>query len=278
MAKADHHFLLFDPRTDIGLGLIRSVVAFLHLKGHFVGTAMFRTTQRADTAGDAAVHIRAGTGDHPRGESRRIELVLGIQVERGVHGADPGFTRLLAMQQMEEMPADGIVVGFHLDALAVVAEVVPVQQRGTQRSHQLVGNVTSARVIVVVLFWRHATQYRHSRAHHIHRMSRRRQLFKRNLQCRRQPAQGLELGLVAGQFGDVGQLAVHQQMGDFLELAAVGKVQHVIAAVVQVVTGAAHGAQGSVAGSSARESHGFLRLEAWGGFRGCAHAYLLKSG
>jgi hypothetical protein len=75
------------------------------------------------------------------------------------------------------------------------------------------------------------------------------------------------LAFVAGQFGDVGQLAVYQQVSDFLELAAVGEIEHVIAAVMQVVAGAANGAQCGVAGGGTAQGDGFLRLEARGWFQ-----------
>jgi len=57
-----------------------------------------------------------------------------------------------------------------------------------------------------------------------------------------QPPQALLLLLVGGQLGLVGQLAVDQQVGDFLELAGMRDVQDVVAAVVQAVAGAAYGA------------------------------------
>src|SRR5690606_32297862 len=44
-----------------------------------------------------------------------------------------------------------------------------------------------------------------------------------------------------------------------------GDVQDVVAAVVQVVPAAAHGAQRGVAGGHARECNGFFRLEGRGG-------------
>jgi len=73
------------------------------------------------------------------------------------------------------------------------------------------------------------------------------QLLQRLLHTHRQAAQGLELGLVGTQFGACGQLAVHQQVGDFFELADLGNVEDVVAPVVQVVARAAYGAQGGVA-------------------------------
>jgi len=45
-------------------------------------------------------------GDHPAGERGGVELVLGVEDERSVHGAHPLGPRRPAVQQVEEMPAD----------------------------------------------------------------------------------------------------------------------------------------------------------------------------
>ncbi len=87
-------------------------------------------------------------------------------------------------------------------------------------------------------------------------------LPERGLDVGGQAAQGLEPGLVGGQLGPVGQLAVHQQVSDFFELAGGGEVEDVVAAVVQVVAGAADSAQRGVACRHARQGHRFLRLRA----------------
>jgi hypothetical protein len=60
---------------------------------------------------------------------------------------------------------------------------------------------------------------------------------------------------------------------DFLEAADFGNIQNVIAAVVQIVAGLAHGAQRGIAGGDAGQGDGFLRFEC-----GClliAHCLLL---
>src|SRR3546814_3806261 len=72
---------------------------------------------------------------------------------------------------------------------------------------------------------------------------RRRQLFERGLDRSRQAAQRLQLGLVRGEFGNGRQLAMHEQMRDFLELALRGDIENVVAAVVQVIAAAADRAQ-----------------------------------
>ena len=187
--------------------------------------------------------------------------MLGIQVERGVHGPLPQRAGLLAMQQVQKMRADGIVIGLHIDALARGAEVVPVQQHRAQRGHQPVGNVAGAGQVVVVLLRQGAAQHRYARAHHIHRVAGRRQLLQRLLDAGGQAAQRLELVLVGPQFCAVRQLAVYQQVGNFLKLADLGHVQNVIAPVAQVIAAAAHSAQRRVARRHASERYRFLGFE-----------------
>ncbi len=48
VTEADHHFLLLDTGADVGLGLVRVVVALLDLEGHFVGAAVLRAAQGTD--------------------------------------------------------------------------------------------------------------------------------------------------------------------------------------------------------------------------------------
>ena len=53
-----------------------------------------------------------------------------------MHGADMALARALAMQEMQEVAADGIVVGLHLDAAAVMREMMPVKMAGgAETSH-----------------------------------------------------------------------------------------------------------------------------------------------
>ncbi|MNI30060.1 hypothetical protein D3C73_838900 [compost metagenome] len=191
--------------------------------------------------------------------------MLGVQDQRSVHRLHPRILRLLAVQQMQEVATNGVIVSLHVDRATVVAPVVPVQQHRAQAGHQLVGDVTCARMVVVVLLRRHAAEYGHAGAHHVHRVRRRRQFFQRSLHRSRNATQRLQLGLVRNQLGAGRQLAVHQQVGDFLELAGVGQVEDVVAAVMQVVATAADAAQRGVAGGGAGQGDGLLRLEG----RGC---------
>ena len=48
------------------------------------------------------------------------------------------------MEQAQKMPANGILIGFQIDAAKVVGIVVPVKQYGAQTGQQPVGQVTGA--------------------------------------------------------------------------------------------------------------------------------------
>ena len=96
--------------------------------------------------------------------------MLGIENQRGMHGAHPGCTGRLTMQQMQEVSADRVIIGLHLDTLAIVAEVIPVQQHGAQAGHQLVSNIPGAGMVVILLFRLQTTQYRYAGAHYVHGM------------------------------------------------------------------------------------------------------------
>ncbi|MCD6061551.1 MAG: hypothetical protein K0S16_1862 [Moraxellaceae bacterium] len=115
-------------------------------------------------------------------------------------------------------------------------------------------------MVVVFLLGRHTTQHGNAGTHDVHRVRRRRQLFKGGLDASRQAAQRLQLGLVASQLGDIGQLAMHQQVRDLLEFAGGGDIEDVVTAVMQVIPAAADGAQRGIAGSGAGQGHGLLCL------------------
>ena len=101
-------------------------IALLDLERDFVGAAVLRAAQRADRAGDRRVDVRARARDHAGGERRGVEFVLGVQDSARHASRAPTLRRRLAVQQMQEVPADGVVVGLDFDALAVVRVVVPV--------------------------------------------------------------------------------------------------------------------------------------------------------
>src|SRR5262249_42082036 len=102
----------------------------------------------------------AGTGNHASSEGRRVELMLGVQNERGVHGAHPGRGRLAPMQKVKEMTANRVILGFHVDALTVMAVVVPITKHGAEGGDQAIRDVLGTSHVVVVLFRQYAAQHR----------------------------------------------------------------------------------------------------------------------
>ena len=128
VAEADYDFLCRDAPADVGLRFFGVAVALLHFERDLVGAAMLRPAQRADRACYRGIEIRAGACDRARGERRGVVLVLGVEDQRGMHRALVRWRRLPAVEQMQEVRADRIIVGFDVDPAAVVGVVVPVQQ------------------------------------------------------------------------------------------------------------------------------------------------------
>jgi len=89
MAETDHDFLGSQSCLDVGLGLVRGIVAILDFKSHFIGAAMLRAAQGADGPGDGGIHVRTGAGDDPACESRGVEFVFRVEDEGDVHGVHP---------------------------------------------------------------------------------------------------------------------------------------------------------------------------------------------
>ena len=218
MTEADHHFLRFHATPDIGLRFVGRLVARLDIECSFVGAAMLRTTQRTDTAGDRRVHVRARASDHAAGERRCVEFMFCVKNQRRMHGVDPRLRRRNTMQQMQEVPADGIVIGLGFNAPAVMRIVIPVQQNRAERGHQAIGNILRAGDVVVFLLGQHRAEHGDAGAHHIHRMRGCGNPFQRGLQVRGQATQTLELDLVRLEFSGCGQLAIHEQIRDLFEL------------------------------------------------------------
>src|SRR5258706_7708179 len=85
-----------------------------------------------------------------------------------------------------------------------------------------------------------------------------RQLLERGFERAGEAAQALQALLIGREFGSIRQLFVDQQIRDLLELGRIRKIEDVVAAIVQVVAGAADGTKSSVAGGDAGEGDGFL--------------------
>ena len=68
----------------------------------------------------SGIHVRTRTGNHAGGEGGGVELMFRIQNQRNVHGFHLRFGRAFAVQQVQEVTADGVFFAFDVDAFAVV--------------------------------------------------------------------------------------------------------------------------------------------------------------
>ena len=170
--------------------------------------------------------------------------MLGIQHQRGIHAAFVQCRWLLAMQQMQEMCCNRVVIRHQVDAFLIMAEVVPVQQHGAKAGNQAVGNMLGTGYIMVIGFLFQGAERGTTGTHYVHRVGRGGDLFKHVFELDRQAAQRLELIVIRRQLGTRRQRAVDQQIGDLLERSVLGQFKNVIAAIVQIIAGMTHRADG----------------------------------
>ncbi len=251
VAKAHDLVLAFQHAQQLGSGLLRALETLDQLHRRLVGTAMQRATQRTDGSGYTGVQVGQGRGTDAGGEGRGVELVLGVEDQRHVHDLDVQLARLLAVQQVQEVATEGVFVTAAVDTHAVVGEAVPVAHHRREQRQQAIGLVTLG---IEGQFGFQGTQHRTTRAHHVHRVGVTRDALEHFLQGLRQVTQALELALVVGQFGFAWQLAVQQQVSDFLELGTRRQVTHIVTTIGQPGTGLAHGRQCGLAGHLAAQA------------------------
>ncbi|MNZ97470.1 hypothetical protein D3C78_1167080 [compost metagenome] len=115
------------------------------------------------------------------------------------------LARLLAVQQVQEMPAQGVFIAGAVDTYAMVGEAVPVAHHRREQRQQAVGLVVLG---VEGQLRLQRTQHRAAGAHDVHRVRVARDALEHFLQRLRQVAQALELVFVIGKFCLAGQLAV----------------------------------------------------------------------
>ncbi len=141
MPEAHDLVLALEHLQQLGGGFLRRREAFDQFHRRLVGAAVQRAAQRADGAGDAGVEVGQGRGANPRGEGGCVELMLGVEDQRDVHHLHVQLAGLLAVEQGEEVPADGRLVAVAVDALAFVGEAVPVGHDRREGGEQAVGDV-----------------------------------------------------------------------------------------------------------------------------------------
>ncbi len=75
-----------------------------------------------------------------------------------MHRPLPKGRRFLAVQEVQEMTADRIVVGLDFYAPTGMRKVIPVEQHRTEAGHHPVGKVARLAELVVQVFRKHGTQ------------------------------------------------------------------------------------------------------------------------
>src|SRR5262245_50710872 len=86
MAEAHDQFLRGDELENTLFCCVRCIEALNELHSGFVGSAVQRTSQGADGAGDRRIEVRQGRSNRAGGEGRCVKLVLGVENKRRVYG------------------------------------------------------------------------------------------------------------------------------------------------------------------------------------------------
>src|ERR1700679_1140320 len=125
----------------------------------------------------------------------------------------------MAVEEMEEVSADAVVVCFNGDSSAVVCEVVPVEEDGAERGHEAVGDVECGVVSVGLGFGLDGGEHGDPDAEDAHGMRGGGDLLEGDLDWLGKAAQAAEALLVVGELVSGGEMAVKQEVGYFFELA-----------------------------------------------------------
>ena len=196
VTEAHDLFFTLQHAQQACFGFVRGLELLDQRHGGFVGTAVQRASQGADGAGYTAVDVGQRGGAHTSRKGRGIEFVLGVEDQRHVHYTLVQFTGLLAVEQLQEVPADGIDIAVGFNAHALVGEAVPVSNdRREDRQHA----VDLVVLLAEVLFGFQVAQHGAAGAHHVHRVRVLGYLLQHGFQGSRQAPQALELCLVGSQ-------------------------------------------------------------------------------
>jgi hypothetical protein len=207
VAEADDDLLRRHAPADIGFRFVGIAVSLLISSDTSLAPPCFGPRSAPMPPVIALYMSEPVPAMHAAGEGAGVVLVLGVEDERGVHRPHPGFLGLLAVQQVQVVTADRVVVGDRVDAFSGILKMKPVQEHGAERSHQPVGDVPRALGRVLLVLGLERAEHRAAGPHHVHRMRALRQLLQRPLQGLRQPAQALQLALVFFSSSSVGSFS-----------------------------------------------------------------------
>ncbi len=169
MAESHHHLLggelLVHPRFGpVGRADVRE-----HLQHLLVGAAVQRALEGSDGGRDAGVHVGAGGDDRAGGEGGGIELMLGVEHERGAEDGNMLVRRRMAGEPLEQRPGNGTLrPGGNA---AARGEIHPGGKHRRHLPKQLfgLGEELLARAGQIVLF--HLAEHAHAGPQGIHRRS-----------------------------------------------------------------------------------------------------------
>ena len=159
------------------------------------------------------------------------------------------------------MGGDVGVVGLRLDALAVLGEVVPVEQHRRERGDEPVARRDGA-LAGQAGFRLQAAQDGAAGAQHVHGVRLGGEQFEGGLELVGQPAQFREQRAIFGQLRAGGQVAVEEEVSHLLEPGFGGEVFDGVAAVGEAEAFLADGADGRFTGVDPGEAAGFCWV--WG--------------
>ena len=187
----------------------------------FVGSAVQRTPQRTDGRRHGRVNIGKRRRRDARRKCRRIQLVLGVQDQRNIEGSRHHLIGFLAGERVEKVrgePQFRIARHHRLP----LAQPIETGDDGRGLRHQLHGFLRGGSGLDVVGIGIRKRQHRNRGAQHMHRRAFRIALQER-FDLRRNRAIRHQRGLQLIELRLLGQLAVPQQVDDFLERGVLGQ-------------------------------------------------------
>ena len=123
VAEAHDFFFGFELVANVGVDAVGVADLVEHFHDLFVGAAVEGALEGADGGDDGGVHVSQRGGGDAGGEGGSVELVIGVEDEGLVEGADAEGIGDGAAEHVEEVAGEG-EVGAWWDGVAVVADAV----------------------------------------------------------------------------------------------------------------------------------------------------------
>ena len=261
---ADAHDAAFVGQAilDVRVDLVDLANLVEHLDDALVGAAVQRALERADGAGDGAVHIAERCDGHAAAEGAGVKAVVGVQDVANVDGALHVGAGLFAVDEPQEV---GRLAQLGIAREDLLAQTVAVKGRDEHRHLRDEVQALGARAVEVVAglgIVIVATQCADGGAQRVHRLRVGREALDQLDHARGDFAPRGEVLLQRRQFVGVGQPLVVKQVNDLLVRRVFREVVDVVAAVDQLADVAAHVAEVRVR----RDYSGHAFVDLLGGF------------